>query len=349
MRAVRLAKRIINKTKVLSERAYVRFKYKHFLYPTELPKQVRIDASTICQLRCEGCGFQKSDHRGLGGGFLSADNFRKFLDDNPQIERVELSNYGEIFLNPELIDIMKCAYEKNVALEARMGVNFNTVTDEQLRALVDYQFRFISLSIDGASQESYAKYRRGGDFNTVINNVKKLQRIKSERDSKYPELLWQFVLTEYDEKDIPKAKEMAKNLGIPIFFKLNFMGSYKPSDAEFVKAETGLDCVTRQEYMDKYKKGYTHETCCQLFNDPQINWDGRLLGCCMNENGFNINVFEIGLKKALISDEYVAAKESTLMKNINMKRYSKLPCRSCNSRLAVLNTDDLTRKIIDYR
>lgn len=161
--------------KILShiERLYVRAKYRDLLYPSVSPTRVRIDASTICQLRCEGCGFQRSNHRGLGGGFLSAENFRRFLDNNPQIERIELSNYGEIFLNPELIEIMKCAYERNVTLEARMGVNFNTVTDEQLQALVDYQFRFISFSIDGSSQESYAKYRRGGDFNTVINNIKK--------------------------------------------------------------------------------------------------------------------------------------------------------------------------------
>ena len=93
------------------EYRYVQAKYRKPLHPTEPPTKLRIDASTICQLRCEGCGFQKSGHRGLGG-FLSAESFRKVLDNNPQITRVELSNYGEIFLNPDLIDIMRCAFDK---------------------------------------------------------------------------------------------------------------------------------------------------------------------------------------------------------------------------------------------
>ena len=311
------------------------------LYPDTPPTHVRIDASTVCQLKCEGCGFQRNNHRGLGRGFLSAENFRRFLEDNPQIERVELSNYGELFLNPELIDIMRIAHEKGVELEARMGSNFNSVSEEQLNALVDYQFRFISLSIDGATQESYAKYRRGGSFDTVIQNIQKLQRIKETKNSKYPELLWQFVLTEYDEKDIPKAKKMAEELGIPIFFKLNFMRSYKPVDPEFIKKETGLDCVTRQEYLEKYNISYAHEYCYQMFNDPQINWDGRLLGCSMNEYGFKANVFDEGLLNAINSDEYVAAKEVLLMGQNITKTATRIECFYCPIRTGSLRCSEV--------
>lgn len=164
--------------KLKTQLFYIRKAYKEWLYPEILPENIRIDASTICQLKCEGCYFQKSDYQGLGPGFLRVDDFEKVLIDNPQIKRVELSNYGEIFLNPELISIMKCAHERSVALEAAMGVNFNTVTREQLEALVKYRFAFISVSIDGASQQSYSKYRRGGDFDTVIENIKELQALK---------------------------------------------------------------------------------------------------------------------------------------------------------------------------
>ena len=67
---------------------------------------------------------------------------------------------------------MEYAHKKWVALEASMGVNFNTVSEEQMHALVDYEFRFISPSIDGASQDSYSKYRIGGDFDRVISKAK---------------------------------------------------------------------------------------------------------------------------------------------------------------------------------
>jgi hypothetical protein len=35
-------------------------------------------------------------------------DFAALLDRNPQIAHVELSNYGEMFLNPHLADILAC-------------------------------------------------------------------------------------------------------------------------------------------------------------------------------------------------------------------------------------------------
>ena len=35
----------------------------------------------------------------VGRGFLQIDDFRRLLDENPSLKLIELSNYGEIFLN----------------------------------------------------------------------------------------------------------------------------------------------------------------------------------------------------------------------------------------------------------
>ena len=40
--------------------------------------------------------------------------------------------------------------------------------------------------------------------------------------------------------------------------------------------------------------------CRQLWIEPQINFDGAVLGCCVNTWGsFGENAFEVGLKRAL--------------------------------------------------
>ena len=87
-----------------------------------------------------------------------------------------------------------------------MRVNFNSVTDKQLQALVDYRFAFLSISIDGASQESYAQYRIGGDFDQVISNINRLQEIKRAKGQERPWLQWQYVINEYNELEVGKAK-----------------------------------------------------------------------------------------------------------------------------------------------
>ena len=315
------------------ELAYIRVLYHGWLFPGRKPEKARIDASTLCQLRCEGCSFQKSNHRGLGGGYLRLLDFESFLNDNPQIKRVELSNYGEIFLNPEFISILQCAFEHGVSLEARMGVNFNTVTTAQLEALVDYRFSFLSISIDGASQSSYGQYRIGGDFDRVIDNIKQLQALKKARGSHYPELSWQYVLNQYNEEEIAKAKQMANDLGIPIRFKLNFLESYKPVLEDAIREQTGLECITREEYLQKKREPYLNDDCLMPFDDPQFNWDGALLGCNrIKTRAFEANLFSDGLKRALRNEKYVRMKELLLQKYPEKERYADLPCWKCRLR-----------------
>lgn len=292
---------------------------------------IRIDASTICQLRCDGCGFQKSNGRELGYGFLSFENFKAVIDKNPNIKRVELSNYGEIFLNPDLIRIMEYAHKKNVLLEAAMGVNFNTVSDEQIKALVDYKFNFLSFSIDGASQETYSKYRIRGNFDKVIENVKKIQNYKRGCNSEHPKLQWQFVLNSYNENEVLEAKQKAKELGIPIVFKLNFIRSYEPKDPERLKKETGLSEVTRKEYFEKHGVPYLNDDCLQVFYDPQFNFDGAILGCCRNEwQYFKANLFTDGLEACLQDRGFKDMKKFLLSRNPNPKKYGELPCIKCD-------------------
>lgn len=308
----------------------LRKKIKLYIASRRLPKTIRIDGSSICQLRCLGCGFQKSNGREIGLGYLTFEHFKNFIDNNSQIERIELSNYGEIFLNPDLIRILSYAYEKDVKLEASMGVNFNTVSDEQIRALVDYEFRYLSFSIDGASQETYSQYRIGGNFDQVITNIRKLINYKKERGTNYPKLQWQFVLNEFDENEVLNAKAMADELEIPIFFKLNFMSNYKPKDPIRLKEETGLTELTREEYLEKYKLPYLNDDCMQIFNDPQFNYDGRLLGCCRNERAyFESNLFSDGLNRCMKDPKLQKMREFLLSKNPDPNRYKGLPCVKC--------------------
>ena len=67
--------------------------------PHELtPRQLRLEASSFCQLRCPSCPTTTGAiHPTVGSGFLRFDNFRQLIDENPSVTRVELSNYGEFF------------------------------------------------------------------------------------------------------------------------------------------------------------------------------------------------------------------------------------------------------------
>ena len=186
------------------------------------------------------------------------------------------------------------------------------------------------------SQPAYLRYESGERTPSiqainVIANVKKLIGIKAKCGSRYPEMRWQFVPNEFNEGEIEQAKALAKELGIPIWFKLNYLGNYKPSNPELLKSQTGLSEITREEYFKKHELPYLNDDCLQVFMDPQFNWDGMFLGCCRSwEHIFKPNLFDDGLEACINSEDVRSLKEFLLLHDPDPLKYKGFPCWNCD-------------------
>ncbi len=275
-----------------------------------LGRSIRVEACSMCQLRCQKCSTAKGINRDgvVGWGSLPFESYRRLLDENPEIRLVELSNWGEIFLNPEIVDIIRYSHRKGVRLKAGNGVNLNLLTEQMAEALVRYGFHHLSVSLDGASQQTYHEYRRRGSFEKVIRNIGRINKYKRRLGSALPKLSWQFVIFGHNEHEILLARHMAEELGMTFRPKLNHSPHYSPvRDVERVRRESGLAVASRDEFVARTHRPYSF-ACTQMWDSPQINWDGKLLGCCVNKFGDFGNVFEEGLVPALKGWKYTYAK-----------------------------------------
>jgi MoaA/NifB/PqqE/SkfB family radical SAM enzyme len=297
------------------------------------PKRIRIDASTVCQLRCHTCPTAEGKvAASIGSGFLKYSDFKKFMEKYPFIKDVELSNYGEIFLNPEIIDIMKYACSKNIRLHADGGANLNTMNDELIEALVKYRFRSITCSIDGADNDTYQIYRRRGNFNNVIENLKRINKYKNQYSSRYPKLRWQYIAFGHNEGSICRAREMAYDLSMNFYVKLSWGNMYSDeifspiNDKELIRKETGLNVADRDEYHRKYGVSYVRLICRELWRVPQINYDGRVLGCGVNFWGDYGNVFQDDLIDVLNNEKMNYARAMLMGKK---PARDDIPCTRC--------------------
>lgn len=210
------------------------------------PKMIRLEASSYCQLKCPSCPTAQGDiHRSLvGSKFLKFETFKRIVDGADWVKEIELSNWGEIFLNPELVSIFNYAYKKQISLVAYNGVNFNTVKDEALEALVKYRVKALTCSIDGASQETYVKYRVRGNFDQVIANLRRLNEFKKAYKSEFPRLTWQFVLFEHNKHELEKARALAHELGMEFYTKV----SWDDSLAAKVDGEPGSEPISEKVF-----------------------------------------------------------------------------------------------------
>jgi len=295
----------------------------------ELPSEIRLEASTLCQLRCPSCSTaNKKIDAALGRGTLSPENFRNLLSANPGIKSVELSNYGEIFLNKHLGEILRTAHEFGVAATAGNGVNLNDASEDALEAVVTYRLRAMTVSIDGASQETYSQYRIRGDFGRVIENVKKINAYKERYQSEFPRLLWQFVVFGFNEHELDAARLMAESLGMHFHAKLSWDEQLSPIvDAEKVRAAVGY--ASRSEFAERTGKQYLADsTCTQLWIKPQINWNGDMLGCCRNSwAAFGGNVFDDGFEAVFNGDGMRHARRSLAGEE---EARPDIPCARCS-------------------
>lgn len=313
-----------------------------FIYKSEdeLPKKIRLDICNLCQLNCPACWIRKDEQEiiksGGGFGYVPFETFKEFVDKHPFIKEIEMSHDGEVFLNPDLEDIIKYAYEKNITLTAYNGVNFNTVSKSVLEALVKYKVQGFTISIDGTTPDVYATYRRGGNFKTVIKNIKTLNKYKKQYNSEYPYLTLKFVIFGHNEHQIEDAKKLAEDLNMGIYFALNIDNEYSPlKNPDRVYELTGLrdqtnkkeNCVEKD--FEKYKEDQDEWFSCKdLWESPQINWNGDLFGCCCTAFPFfDTNVFKDGLLKSMNSEKILYAK--AMLTDFSVKPKEGILCTHC--------------------
>jgi hypothetical protein len=148
---------------------------------------------------------------------LDFEVFRRVVDEaGPSLGRVDFFNYGEAFLNKRAIEM--CEYIKTHFPHIYLYTSTNGLafTEDQARRLVHSGIDEVTFSIDGATAESYAKYRRRGDFDKAIRNLAAAADEKRRAGRDVPFINWRYILFTHNDSDdeMTRAREMAGSIGI---------------------------------------------------------------------------------------------------------------------------------------
>lgn len=294
--------------------------------------RVCLDASSRCQLHCPSCPTAAGKvEAGIGSGWLAPEDFATFVLHHPWIREIELSNWGEVFLNPGLPAILRLAHEAGVTITIDNGANLNHVRTEALEAVVRYRVASMTCSIDGTTQASYEQYRQGGRLDRVLANLDRLIALKRQLRSDRPVLHWQFVVFGHNEHEITTARMMARERGMTFGLKLNWQDLYGQEaspirDRARIRRETGLPVADRREYEARFGRHYMENVCLHLWLNPNIHHDGKLLGCTINHGSDFGNVFVDGLETCLAGERYRYAQAMLMGRK---PERADLPCTHC--------------------
>jgi pyruvate-formate lyase-activating enzyme len=186
-----------------------------FSYPVLL----RVDPSNACQLGCPGCIHStNTSYRSLFDWprkMLPLETYEAFLHRfGPFAFCVSLYHYGEPLLNKRFPSMARSAQQ--YLLRTITSTNLSMPIDNA-EAIVESGLDYMILSIDGATQSVYERYRRKGDLGLVLDNVGKLVAAKKALGIATPHLVWQFLTFEHNHHELSDAERMAARLGVNEF------------------------------------------------------------------------------------------------------------------------------------
>ena len=109
--------------------------------------------------------------------------------------------------------------------------------------------------------------------------------------------------------------------------KLSWDPGFSPvKDRALVRKE--IRFASREEYEKKRGVEYLGTTCHQLWDMPQINWDGKILGCCRNFWGdFGKNAFKDGVVESLNNEKIQYARDMLIGEK---DPRDDIPCATCD-------------------
>jgi hypothetical protein len=89
-------------------------------------------------------------------------------------------------------------------------------TEEQVRRLVRSGIDELTFSIDGATPESYARYRQRGDFEKALRNLRCAADEKRAGGRDVPVVNWRYILFTHNDSDeeMQRARTLAAEMGV---------------------------------------------------------------------------------------------------------------------------------------
>jgi len=146
---------------------------------------------------------------------LSEDRAARFLERyGPYAIQIMLFSYGEPLLNANTPKIIRLAkrYLTQTVLSTNMSVG-RFDAEAYVKSGLDYMI----LSIDGATQSVYERFRQKGNIDLVYRNIGKLVEAKSRLGKRTPVICWRYLAFEHNAHEVPLALEKARALGLDAF------------------------------------------------------------------------------------------------------------------------------------
>jgi len=296
------------------------------------PFMLMIEPSNLCNLNCPLCP-TGSDTLTRARGQMTVDQFHRLIDElGDHLLFLSLWNMGEPFMNRHFTEMVRYAKSKNIYVITSTNGHFFTDT-ERVRDLVSSGLDECIISIDGASQETYTRYRRKGNLKIVIDGIPRLVREKERQDSSRPLIDPQFLVMRHNEHERETIERLARDLRVNRLSLKTVQVNTEEEASTFLPVNPELRRYSLHNGQFRMK-GRLRNMCRWLWFCPVINWDGSVVPCCFDKD----NDLALGTLEPGVSFSHIWKNEAytRLRRRILTSREGIDLCRNCSEGLKSL-------------
>ncbi len=288
------------------------------------PTVLSIEPTTSCNLRCPECpSGLRSFTRPTG--MLQKSLYQKVINESKNhLTWLHLYFQGEPFLNPDFLEMVRFADQKGIFTST--STNAHYLSSKTVGEILQSGLRQLIVSMDGITQEIYAKYRVGGQLEKVQNGLKLLLEERKKAGNLYPRVVLQCLVTGQNENQIPELKHWAKEIGVDeLQLKTTQIYDFE-NGSELIPSDLGYSRYI-PDGNGKWKlKKKIENKCWRMWQGAVVTWDGKVVPCCFDKDA----QFVMGnLQKESLSSIWESELYQKFRGQLLLDRSQLEICRNC--------------------
>jgi len=246
---------------------------------------------------------------------MSFEEFKYIIDQFSKIKKISIVGQGENLLNNDFFSMLEYAKSKGNFVE--FYDNFCLLDDRAANKLISIKPDIVWVSLDGATKETYELIRIGSNFESVLNNIKNLIKIKEAKGADYPKINFNYVVNKYNFREILKFIELIRSIKRNEEILISFTNVmsihadlrdiYSDDDQQKIFLQTNELAKKRGILLEwrnfpRIKMGIQG---CEMWNRPCVMVNGDFFPCCViNGQAPFGNVFKENFKKLWDKADY---------------------------------------------
>ncbi len=300
-----------------------------------MPRRLVFELTNACNLNCIMCGRNAADFKLT---MFNMDWFRWFEPMLDTVEEVTLMGWGEPTVHPNFAEMLEIIDRYSARKYfCTNGMNLGKIKEDIFKYNVDV----FAVSLDGATDETNSRIRRGSDINKITEDLKDIVKVKKERGLKYPYINFVFCAMKSNLHELPDLVRLASDIGIEEV-KVVYLTSFENNLADEVlydcqdevikvfkeaeKVGNELNILLKLPHIqgEDPAEDKAHKDCFVSWRDLFLGSDGYVRPCMST----SVKFFKFDMNKSFEemwnNDYYIKYRN-----NVNHKELMDNPCKRC--------------------